>query len=63
MPYKHEHSCRKIDPKKFKSFTRTNDKFGTGIHAIWGKNPGGSVQLQAIRFDKEKFTVAQAKSG
>ena len=61
MPYKHEHSCRKIDPKKFKSFTRTNDKFGTGIHAIWGKNPGGSVQLQAIRFDKEKFTVAQAK--
>jgi ATP-dependent Clp endopeptidase proteolytic subunit ClpP len=60
-PYQNEHSCRKIDPKKFKSFTRTNNKFGTGIHAVWGKNPGRAVQLQAIRFDKDKFTVAQAK--
>ena len=61
MPYPNEHSCRKIDPKKFKSFTRTNNKFGAGIHAVWGKNPNRPVQLQAIRFDKEKFTVAQAK--
>jgi len=45
----------------FDRFARENDKFGSGIHAIWGIIDG-KTQLQAIRFDKSKFTTVEAKS-
>jgi len=42
MPYPNEHAARLIDPDKFDadSFRRENDKFGAGIHAIFGKLKG-----------------------
>lgn len=64
MPYPNEHSCRLHDPKKYDEFRRTNDKFGSGIDAIFGIiiKPKRVSELQAIRFDKNKHTVAQAKA-
>ncbi|HUX15196.1 MAG TPA: hypothetical protein VMW52_01920 [Phycisphaerae bacterium] len=62
MPYPTEHSARLKDPKRYARFRRQNDKFGTGIHAIWGITAAGKVELQAIRFDAAKFTVARAKA-
>ncbi len=62
MPYPHEHAARLTNPGKYQEWARTNDKFGDGIHAIWGitTDPRKS-ELQAIRFDAKKYTAAQAK--
>lgn len=61
MPYPTEHAARLVDPSGFDRFARQNDKFGDGVHAIWGIKDG-KAHLQAIRFDKSKFSVDEAKS-
>ena len=63
MPYPNEHSARLKDPGQYDEFRRQNDKFGSGIHAIFGikKGPPRTSDLQAIRFDAKKFTVQEAK--
>ncbi|NPV78249.1 MAG: hypothetical protein HPY59_17975 [Anaerolineae bacterium] len=64
MPYSNEHAARLIEPEKFDadSFRRVNDKFGEGVHAIFGKLKGeDSMTLQAIRFDAGKFTAEEAR--
>lgn len=64
MPYSNEHAARLIEPEKFDpdSFRRENDKFGEGIHAIFGKLKGeDSMTLQAIRFDADKFSTEEAR--
>ena len=62
-PYIGEHSARLTNPDQYDEFRRENDKFGIGIHAIWGikLKPKRTAELQAIRFDAKKFTVAKAK--
>jgi hypothetical protein len=60
MPYPNEHSARIKDPSQFKVFRR--GKFAPGIYAIFGKKDSKSpMEVQAIRFDKHKFTPEQAK--
>src|SRR3972149_1712369 len=45
---------------QFDRIRRENNKFGDGIHAIWGvKND--KATLQAIRWDSSKFTADAAK--
>ena len=63
MPFPGEHSCRLEDPKQYDEFRRSNDKFGNGIHAIFGikTKPKRVSELQAIRFSKDKHTVVEAK--
>ncbi len=60
MPYPNEHAARLNEPSQYDSIRRENDKFGPGIHAIWGVKDG-KAELQAIRFDKAKFTPAEAE--
>ena len=62
MPYPAEHSARLKDPSRYERFRRENDKFGPGIHAVWGITADGKAELQAIRFDAQKFSVAEAKA-
>jgi hypothetical protein len=62
MPYPTEHSARLKDPSRYERFRRENDKFGPGIHAVWGITADGKAELQAIRFDVAKFSVAEAKA-
>lgn len=65
MPFPNEHSARLISPGRFTDFRRSNDQFATGIDAIFGirMEAGERVsELQAIRFDKDRFTVAQARA-
>ena len=61
MPYPNEHAMRLNPPDKYKRIRRQNDKFGSGIDAIFGVTKDGKTELQAIRFDKSKFTPEQAK--
>jgi HK97 family phage major capsid protein len=60
-PYPNEHAARLEDPDKYQGFRRKNDAFGEGIDAILGLKDG-KAELQAIRFDKQLFTVAEAKA-
>ncbi len=49
-----------LPPTGWDRVRRQNDKFGAGIHAIFGIKDN-IAKLQAIRFDKNKFTPAEAK--
>jgi len=63
-PFPNEHACRQTNPDQYKRFRRQNDRFGKGIHAIFGvKETDGkeTVELQSIRFSKDKFTAQQAR--
>ncbi len=61
-PFPNEHAARLKAPGAYKRFRRENDKFGSGVHAIWGiRKDDDVVELQAIRFSKSKFTTAQAR--
>lgn len=65
MPYPNEHAFRLVSPGKFEadSFRRSNNKYGEGIHAIFGKLKGeDKLTLQAIHFNAEKFTYDEAKA-
>jgi len=61
MPYPSEHAARINSPGKYSQFRRRNNDLGSGIDVIYGIKNGKS-EIQAIRFDKNKFTVAQARS-
>ncbi len=61
MPFPNEHAARLKDPGQYMRVRRENDKFGSGIDAMWGIRRDGTVELQAIRFDSDKFTVAEAR--
>ena len=59
-PYPNEHAARLKDPDQYDSFRRENDAGGPGIDFIYGiKN--GTTEIQAIRFDKNRYSVAEAK--
>lgn len=60
-PYPNEHAARIKDPDKYERFARENDAFGRGIDAIYGIVDNTS-ELQAIRFDKDLFTVDEARA-
>ena len=59
-PYPNEHAARIKEPKQFDSIKRQNDKFGPGIHALFGIKDNKS-EVQAIRFSKDKVTPDEAK--
>ncbi len=59
-PYPNEHAARLTDPEQYDSFRRENDAGGAGIDFIFGIKAGES-ELQAVRFDKEQYSVAQAQ--
>lgn len=60
-PFPNEHAARLHDPSKYVGFRRDNDAGGAGIDFIYGILDGGGTELQAIRFDKNRFTSAEAK--
>ena len=60
-PFPSEHAARQLPPSQFDSFTRTNNKFGSGIHAVFGIK-SGKAKLQSIRVSADKFTTKQAKA-
>ncbi len=61
MPFANEHAARIKSPGQYVRFRRKNNHFKSGIHVIFGIKKNGSSEVQSIRFNKNKFTVAQAK--
>jgi hypothetical protein len=62
MPYPGYHSARINNPDKYPKKRYGKDKFGTGIDVIWGITDTGKSEVQAIRFDKTKFTAEEARA-
>lgn len=61
-PFPNEHAARLKNPNLYSRFRRRNNFFKPGIHAIFGRlKTTGKAEVQSIRFDAKKFTVAQAK--
>jgi HK97 family phage major capsid protein/HK97 family phage prohead protease len=59
-PYPNEHAARLTDPDQYDEFRRQADAGGPGIDFIYGIKAGES-ELQAIRFDKQRYTVEEAR--
>jgi HK97 family phage major capsid protein/HK97 family phage prohead protease len=59
-PYPNEHAARLTDPDRYDDFRREEDAGGEGIDFIYGIKDGES-ELQAIRFDKDEYSEAEAK--
>ncbi len=61
-PYKGEHAATVTSKSKYSKFARVNDKFGSGIHVIFGiRKSDSKTEVHSIRFTASKFTVAEAK--
>jgi len=60
-PYPNEHAARLVDPEGFDRFRRQNDAGGEGVDFIYGIKGDDPVVLQAIRFDADRFTPAEAR--
>ena len=58
-PYPNEHAARITDPQKYEEFARDADAGGPGIDFIYGISDGVS-ELQAIRFDADRYSVEEA---
>ena len=59
-PYPNEHAARLTEPGQYDRIRRVNDEFGAGIDAIYGIKDE-TAELQAIRFDADRFTPAEAR--
>ncbi len=62
MPYINEHAVRLEPPSKYERFRRENDKFGSGIDAIWGITEDGKAELQALRFDAKRYSIEAVRN-
>ena len=60
-PYPNEHAARLKDPAGFDRFRRVNDAGGAGVDFIYGIQGSEPAEIQAIRFDAEQFTPAEAR--
>jgi hypothetical protein len=60
MPYPNYHSARISDPAQYDTHAYSKGKFGKGIDAVFGIKDGKS-SLQAIRFDKTRWSSKQAR--
>ena len=61
IPYVGEHAARINPPGKYDGLRRQNNKFGKGVHVIFGVLPEGGSEVQSIHFDADIFTEEQAK--
>jgi HK97 family phage major capsid protein/HK97 family phage prohead protease len=61
-PYPNEHAARIEDPDRFVRFRRAADEGGPGVDFIFGVDREGVSQVQAIRFDAERYTAAEARA-
>ena len=61
MPFPNEHSARLKPVNSFVRIRRSNDEGGPGIDFLFGVREDGGSEIQAIRFDRTRFTPAEAK--
>lgn len=61
-PYPNEHAARQNDPDQYVRFRRGElPGAPAGISAVFGIRPDGAAEIQALRFDRGRFSAAAAK--
>jgi len=60
-PYPNEHAARLTDPAQYDEFARETDAGGPGIDFIYGIKDNKS-EIQAIRFDADRYSEADARA-
>ena len=62
VPYPNEHAARVRDPGGFQPGSFRRKQLSQGVNAIMGRLKGqSSMTVQAYRFDRERFTAAEAR--
>lgn len=61
MPFANQHSARLKSPDSFVRIRTSPDEGGPGIDFLFGVREDGGSEIQSIRFDRTKFSVAQAR--
>lgn len=61
MPFPNFHAARLKAPSQFERFTTQKNEGGDGVDFILGIRADGGSEIQAIRFDRTKFTPAEAR--
>ena len=59
-PYPNEHAARMTDPDQYDELRRENNAGGEGVDFIYGIKEGES-EIQAVRFDAQRFTPDEAR--
>ena len=59
MPLHREHAARQLPPGDFVRFFRR--PLASGVIAVIGVDRRGTLRIQSIRFDGERFTPDQAR--
>lgn len=63
MPFPNQHAARQANPKGFVRFRQGKLKGApAGVSVVFGVKKDGKSEIQSVRFDSKKFTVAQAKA-
>ena len=63
MPYPNEHAARLRDPGDFQQDSFRRKEIAPGVLIVMGRLKGQqTMTAQSYRFDKERFTAAQAKT-
>lgn len=63
MPFPNEHAARVVSPGKFQQDSFRRKKIDDGVSIIIGRLIGKTTTTtQSYRFDKDKFTAAEAKT-
>jgi len=63
MPFPNVHSARVKSPANMKEGSFRTKKLSGGVTVLMARpKAGGGLTAQAYRFDRKKFTVAQAKA-
>ena len=50
-----------ISKKRYPEYRYAKNKFGDGIHVLWGIDENGKVHVASIKFDKDKFRGDDAR--
>ena len=59
MPFQREHAARQLSPESFVRFARK--RLAPGVSAVLGIDVDGRSHVQSLRFDKDRFTPAEAR--
>ena len=63
MPYPSEHAARVRDPDDFQPDSFRRKEIAPGVSIVMGKLKGQqTMTAQSYRFNKERFTAAEAKA-
>jgi len=60
VPFRTEHAARQLPPERFVRFARK--QLAPGVSVILGIDENGTSHVQSLRFDKVRYSPAEARA-